>query len=136
CCLSRIRRVSGVRHVGGLSERLLYLRSLHLPFLLTRDLRQLPTRVVGWETALVSKLSPFFAGAANSLDTRRLPPYLLLLPRCLLQVILGRSTSVCRGRAAQDIFGRTKFSADPAEFPSQLFTALLPRLGLPRVRRR
>ena len=95
-----------------------------------------PHALFGPKPALVSKLSAVLAGAAHSVDTRPLPAYLLLLPRRLLQIILGRSSGLCRGRAAQDLSGRAKLSADSAEFPSLLSAALLPRLGLPGLRRR
>ena len=49
-----------------------------------------------------------------------LPAHLLLLPRRVLQGVLGRPAVVHRRRAAQELLGRELVSADPAERPSLL----------------
>ena len=48
----------------------------------------------GPETGLVAGLAPLFTGAARSLGSRRISAHLLLLPRRLLQSLLGRSARV------------------------------------------
>ena len=72
-------------------------------------IRRMPVRP---EAVLVSELSAVLSGAAHSLDTRPVPLHLLLLSRRVLQVVLGRSAGVRRGRAAQDLSRRTQLSAD------------------------
>ncbi len=100
------------------------------PFLFSRNLRQFPARPVRSEAGMVSEFSALLSGASHSMDPGPLPADVLLLPRRILQVVLGRSSGVCGKRAAQELSRRTKLSADSAEFPSLLSTALLPGVGL------
>ena len=55
-------------------------------------------------------LAALLAGAADPLGARRLPPHLLLLPRRLLQGVLGRSAGLRRRRAAQELPRRARRS--------------------------
>ena len=59
-----------------------------------------------------------------------LPLHLLLLPRRLLQVVLGRSAGLRRRRAAEELPGRALVPADPAERASLLHVG---RAGVHRV---
>src|ERR1700691_4588648 len=109
-CSSWIKHISGVRHMGGLSERLLHLRPLYFPFLFARNLRQFSARFVRPKAAMVSQFSAVFSGAAHSLDTGPIPCDVLLLPGRVLKVFLGGSPSLRGKRAAQDIPWRTALS--------------------------
>ena len=75
------------------------------------------------------------AGAADPAVPRAVPLHLLLLPRRLLQGVLGRSARVRGRRAAQELPGRGVVSAHDPEHPPllPLHRARLPRH--PRARR-
>ena len=85
----------------------------------------------GWWPAWLVVL----AGAPDPAVSRALPGHLLLLPRRLLQGVLGRSAVVRRRRAAEALPGRGLVPADRAERPSllPLYRAALP--GVPAARR-
>ena len=70
----------------------------------------------GWWPALAAVL----AGAADPAVPRALPVHLLLLPRRLLQGVLGRPAVLRRRRAAHELLGRALVPADPAERPPLL----------------
>ena len=55
------------------------------------------------------------AGPLHSLDPRRIPADLLLLPEGLLPRLLPRPAGLRRQRAAQVVLGRELAAADPAE---------------------
>ena len=55
------------------------------------------------------RLAAVLAGAADPLGARRLPLHLLLLPRRLLQGVLGRPAVLRRRRAAQELPGEQLF---------------------------
>ena len=57
----------------------------------------------GPEAGLVAGLAALFAGAADPLGARRVPRYLLLLPRRVLQGVLGGPAVVRRRRAAEEL---------------------------------
>ena len=63
-------------------------------------------------------LAAVFAGAADPADSGAVPVHLLLLPRRLLQGVLGGPAVVHRRRAALELLGRELVSARPAERPS------------------
>src|ERR1700722_6820722 len=44
----------------------------------------------------VSQLFALLSSPSHPMDPRPLPAYVLLLPRCVLQVVLGRSSRLCR----------------------------------------
>jgi hypothetical protein len=89
------RRISRLCQLGGVPEQPLHLWSVYLTVLFTRAFRQFPTRLVWPETEMVSELSALFSGAVHSLDSRPVPCDLLLLPRRVLQIVLGRSSGMC-----------------------------------------
>ena len=105
------------------------------PFYSPETLRLLAARSVRSQAGMVPRFSALLSGAPHSLDSGPFSAHVLLLPRRLLQVVLGRPSGVFGWRAAQDISRGTKLSPDPAEFPSLLSTALLPGVGLFALRR-
>ena len=70
-----------------------------------------PHALFGPKPAWYPSFLPLFTGAPHSLDPRPLSRYLLLLPRRLLQIVLGRPSGMCSQRAAQNLSRRTKLSA-------------------------
>ena len=89
-----------------------------------------PACLVRPQAGLVARPAAVLAGAADPAVPRPLPLHLLLLPRRLLQGVLGRSAGVRGRRAAQELLRRELVPADPAERPP-----LLPLRG-PRLHRR
>ena len=85
-----------------------YLSPMYSPLLLTS------------KPVLVASHSAVFRSDADPVGARRLPVYLLLLSRRVLQSVLGRSTELLSGRAAQQLLGRKEVSADHAKRPSLL----------------
>ena len=86
-----------LRDVGRVPGRALHLRAVSLAVLLAGDLRHLAALVVRAVPGLVAGVHPGLAGAADPAHPRRVPLHLLLLPRRLLQGVLGRP-AVVRGR--------------------------------------
>src|SRR5262249_44793154 len=121
--------VSCLRQLGRLAKQPLHLWALPLTFLLARAFRRLSTRLVRAEAFVVSELPALLAGASDSLDPRPVPADLLLLPRRILQIVLGRSSRLLGGRATTDVSGRTNSPADPPKLPPLLLAALLPGMG-------
>src|SRR6267142_2165310 len=113
------RVVRRLHHLGGLPGRALPLRKLSLPVLLARAVR-LGERLVRPQARLVAGLAGVFAGDPDPLGARRVPADLLLLPRRLLQGVLGRPALVCRERAARALPGRGVAAAGPHERASVL----------------
>src|SRR5215471_11166239 len=107
--------VSDLFDVGGVSERALLLRAVSVAVLLSRDLGRFTARVVRAQAGLVSGNPPVFSGAAHPAVSWPLSPDLLLLPRCLLQSLLGRPSVVRRRRAAEELLGRAVVPTDSAE---------------------
>src|SRR5512132_3058130 len=77
-------------HVGGVSGKRLFLRQLRLAVLFAGTVWRFATQLVWTETVVVASLAHLFPCALNSLGTGWLPAHLLLLPRRLLQGVLGR----------------------------------------------
>src|SRR5437867_1550641 len=67
---------------------------------------------------MVVEPANLFARAARSLGACGISGDLLLLSRCILQSVLGRSAGVHCGRAAQELLGRTILPVDHAECAS------------------
>ena len=84
----------------------LLFRALPFAVLFAGDFRRLAAQLVRAEAGLVAGLAAVFAGAADPLGAGVVPADLLLLPRRLLQSVLGRSAGLRRGRAAQDLSRR------------------------------
>src|SRR5262245_50618697 len=80
--------------------------------------------------------SALLAGPDHSSVSRALPLHLLLLPRRLLQRLLGRPAVVRRRRAArQELLGRALAAPGPAERPPLLCLHRRHLPVLPRLRR-
>src|SRR5258708_5010002 len=132
---SGVRRISYLCPLGGISEQPLHVRSLYLAVLFTRTFRQLPARLVWPEAELVPEFPALLSRTAGSLGTRPVPLDLLLLPRGVLQIVLGRSSSLRGERAPQELSGGTNLSPHYAEFSPLLPEVLVHCLGLPGLRR-
>src|SRR5262245_13555898 len=79
-----------LRHLGGLPERALHVRQLSVAVLLAGDLGRLAARVLRAQARVVPGLAAVLAGALDPALPCRLSLHLLLLPRRLLQGVLGR----------------------------------------------
>src|SRR6266480_5037050 len=64
---------------------------------------------------MVAELAYIFTSVVGALGARRLSAHLLLLSRRLLQVVLGRSASMHRGRTPKDISRRAFVSPHHAK---------------------
>src|SRR6185436_19527866 len=104
-----------LRHVGRISECPLQLRPVSLAVLFAGDLGRLTACVVRSEAGMVAGPAAVFARAADPSLPGPLSIHLLLLPRRLLQVVLGRSARLRRRRAAEEVPRRAFLSADPPE---------------------
>ena len=101
--LPRLHVVHRVFDVGRLPERALHVRPLSLAVLFAGAVRRFAARAPGTEARLVAGVAAVLAGADHPPVPRALPRHLLLLPRRVLQGVLGRSARVCRGRAAREL---------------------------------
>ena len=88
------------------------------PFYSPEIFGDVAAQLVRTEAGGVAGVAAVFAGAADPADPGVLPADLLLLPRRLLQGVLGRSAVLHRRRAALELLGRELVSAHPAERPS------------------
>src|SRR5262249_24572823 len=87
-----------LHHVGGAAGHALRLRQLPLAVLLSASLWRRSARLVRPQAGLVAGLADLHPGPAHSLGARRVPTHLLLLPRRLLQRLLGRPAILPGGR--------------------------------------
>src|SRR6185503_12030086 len=110
-----LRRVYRVCHVGGVPERALHLRPVSVSVLLARAVWRFTPRVVWTKARMVAGTCAILAGAADFAVPGSLPLHLLLLPRRLLQGVLGGSDLVHGRRTTQILLGREDTPADPAE---------------------
>src|SRR5262249_51049268 len=102
------RRVSWSRYVprvfnlGGLSKRELHVRTVSVAVLRARSLGvtgqcgRSGACLVRRQARLVPRVAPVLPGPVHSSVSRTFPPDLLLLPRRVLQGVLGGSAVVCR----------------------------------------
>ncbi len=120
--------------LGGVPGTELLFRSLSFAVLFAGDFWRFAAQLVRPETGLVAGLAPLFSGASRPLGAGRFSAHLLLLPRRLLQGVLGRSAGLHRRRAAQHLSRRALVPAHHAEC-APLFS--LPRAPVhPRARAR
>ena len=119
--LSRAVRFPRVFDVGDVSaHRVRRIRPLPLPDVLAAALRHVPARLVRrtGRSDVVAIGDSVLRGDAGALDARRVSRHLLLLPRRVLQSVLGRSAGLRCRRAPEEIPGRAVVSARHPEHPS------------------
>src|SRR5262249_40981291 len=89
----RLPRPLDVRRLldlGGVPGKALHVRPVSVAVLFARDLRRLAARLVRPEAFDLAVVAAVLAGVPHPLGARRVPADLLLLPRRLLQGVLGR----------------------------------------------
>src|SRR5262245_39872850 len=126
--LPRPLRLHPLRYLGGFPGRPLPLGTLSFSFLLAGNLRRRRALVARNEAGLVALVASLLARALDPLGARWLPFHLLLLPRRLLQRILGRSP-LLRGRGAKKAITGGKLLPSHSAKPPPLFS--LPGAGFP-----
>src|SRR5438105_9857294 len=131
----RSLRVRGLRHLGGIPGDALHVWSIPVAVLFARVVRRLPAQLVRTQALVVARVVALLAGAARPLGTGRVPVDLLLLPRRVLQGVLGRSAVVRRGRTALDLPRRGVASAHPPERPPVFHVPGASDPADPRLRR-
>src|SRR5260370_1387078 len=124
----RARYVHCVRHVGRVPRDALPLRTVSITVLLTRGVRRVSAELVRPGAPVVADVAAVVSRLLHSLGTGRFPTHLLLLPRRLLQGVLGGPTGLHRRRAPDALPRRALVPTDPAERASLL---LVRRTGLP-----
>ena len=87
--LCRVIDLYRLFHMGRLSGKKLFFWQLHLAVLFPGNFRRFATQLVGAETELVAALAHLFSRTGCSLGACRISPDLLLLPRRVLQSLLG-----------------------------------------------
>src|SRR3989454_4211004 len=130
CCVPRPRRVRRVFVVGRVPGESLPLRAVPVAVLLAGGVRRDGPQLVRPRAALVAGVAAVVSRVPYSLGAGRLPAYLLLLPRRLLQSLLGRPPQLHRRRAARPLPRRALVSADP---PKRAPLFPLPRAAVPRL---
>src|SRR5574338_547699 len=84
------------------------------------------------QAVVVPRLAPLFCRDPDPVGARRISCHLLLLPRSLLQGLLGGPALMRGGGAAQVLSWRAIVALNPAELSSLLS---LPRVAVPRAAR-
>ena len=106
-------RIYRLFDVGSITGRALYLRPVPFADVFAADLGSGRTAVikprVAWPMAGLDAEHHFAADAGfpDPLGSRRIQVHVLLLSRCLLLVILGRSARLCRRRTTAQLSRRT-----------------------------
>src|SRR5437762_10577393 len=113
--LSRIVDFYCLFDVGCVSGCTLFLRQLHFTVLFAGDFWRVAAQLVWYQAIMVAELASIFTSVVGALGPRRLSAHLLLLSRCLLQVVLGRSAGMHRGGTSKDLSGRTFLPPDYAK---------------------
>src|SRR5438132_11778765 len=113
--LYRISDVYRLFHVGGVSGYELFRWQLRLAFLFAGNVWRFATQLVWTQARVVARLAHFLSCTVGSLGTRRISCHVLLLLRCILQSILGRSAGELRLWAVQMLLGRGIVYADTTE---------------------
>ena len=108
--LSRSRSLCRLFDLGRVSGRALYVRALSFADVFAAHLGSgrpdgLGTFVAGDVAGVDTDVDPYDAGPFDPLGTGRVSVYLLLLSRCLLQVVLGRPPGMRRRRASLRLSG-------------------------------
>ena len=100
-CLSRAGNVPGLFNLGGFPGEPLLAGSkwgeLPFPVLLAGTVWGFAARDFRAEAGLVAGLAFVFASSLSALGASRVPAHLLLLPRRILQGVLGGPASLCSG---------------------------------------
>src|SRR5258706_8395524 len=99
--------------MGRVSRNGLPFRAVSVSILLARVAGRLPARVVRTQAGMVAGVAAVFACSVDTLGAGIVPAHLLLLPRRLLQGVLGGPGVLHRQRAAQVLSGRALVSIDP-----------------------
>ena len=112
-------RFHRLRDLGGLAGQPLRVRPVSVAVLFAVALRRHPAQLVRALAAswMVAGCASVFAGTADPVGARRFPVHLLLLPRRVLQGVLGRSALVHGWRAAEKLPRRTVVPAHLPERP-------------------
>src|SRR5690348_842808 len=116
--LSWLVRVHCLHDMGCAARTALQIRTLSFTVLLAGAARSVVLRVVWCDAQVDAGVD--HCGGNHFVGACRFSRYVLLLPRRLLQSILGRPARVCRRRATEKIPWRTLLSSHPAEHPPLL----------------
>src|ERR1700756_3730765 len=99
-CFSRVGDLSGLLDLGGIPREPLLVGSkrgeLSVSVLFAGAVRGFAACDLWPEAGMVAVLAFVFAGSLSALGAGRIPAHLLLLSRCVLQSVLGRSARLCR----------------------------------------
>src|SRR5207247_9872664 len=114
-CFPRPQHVRGLLDLGGLARRPLLFRPVSFAVLFTGAFGFVAAQFIWTQTRVVARFAAVLARAADLVGARSVSPDLLLLPRRLLQSLLGGSAIVHCGRAAPELSRGALFPAHPAK---------------------